>query len=146
MDGWMNSFQWPLKMELSCTLMNALPNGSTKTRLKKSVNHLYRKHRNLHYSVCVCVCFPPAWTLHQQGFCICAEPKLQLGAVAHVSHSSYVRPRNTHGNERLFSCICMRDKQRFFVCFFFKRVPHSSHCHCHFLHTVVRNGAFCPLE
>lgn len=48
--------------------------------------------------MCVCVCFP-ARAVHQQGVCVCAEPELQLGAVAHVSLLAHLCPRNTHGKK-----------------------------------------------
>lgn len=49
-------------------------------------------------TACLCVCFP-AWAVHQQGVCICAEPELQLGLVAHVSLPAHLCTRNTCGKK-----------------------------------------------
>lgn len=49
-------------------------------------------------SVCVHLSFL-ARAVHQQGVCVCAEPELQLGLVAHVSLPAHLCPRITHGKK-----------------------------------------------
>lgn len=46
----------------------------------------------------MCVSFS-ARAVHQQGVCICAEPELQLGAVAYVSLPAHLCQRNTYGKK-----------------------------------------------